>query len=314
MKHIVGFSGGVDSQACALWVRQRFPAQDVILLNSDAGGNEHPLTTEFLLWYSANVHPVTFTTPIVGDMNGKARAKQQALGLLDSDPLTFATLAKLKGCFPTRKKQFCTDHLKLAPQRRWLYENGAAGLNIERRRRDGEVWKYYGEDGQKPGILADGYTRYVGVRRDESDRRKDYPERFFDDYNMCWVEAPLVTWTKPECFRLLRQAGERWNPLYEMGFSRVGCAPCINSNKEDIQAWAPRFPEMIDKVRAWEKETGRTFFGPIMPPKKKGGKARYGWVDEVVEWARTAHGGKQYKIDFDNADQAVCFSKWGTCE
>ena len=29
-KHIVGFSGGIDSQACALWVRNRFPREDVI--------------------------------------------------------------------------------------------------------------------------------------------------------------------------------------------------------------------------------------------------------------------------------------------
>ena len=41
MKHIVGFSGGIDSQACARWVLNRFPVEDVILLNSDAGGNEH---------------------------------------------------------------------------------------------------------------------------------------------------------------------------------------------------------------------------------------------------------------------------------
>lgn len=53
MKHIVGFSGGIDSQACARWVLNRYPAGEVILLNSDAGGNEHPLTTEFIAWYSA---------------------------------------------------------------------------------------------------------------------------------------------------------------------------------------------------------------------------------------------------------------------
>lgn len=47
-KHIVGFSGGVDSQACALWVRRRFDPADVILLNSDPGGHEHPTTYGFI--------------------------------------------------------------------------------------------------------------------------------------------------------------------------------------------------------------------------------------------------------------------------
>lgn len=47
-KHVVGFSGGIDSQACAGWVLDHFPHEDVILMNSDAGGNEHPLTTEHI--------------------------------------------------------------------------------------------------------------------------------------------------------------------------------------------------------------------------------------------------------------------------
>lgn len=43
MKRIVGFSGGIDSQACALWVRRRFPADEIILLNSTAGEEVNPL-------------------------------------------------------------------------------------------------------------------------------------------------------------------------------------------------------------------------------------------------------------------------------
>lgn len=34
MKHIVGFSGRIDSQACARWVLNRYPVADVILTNS----------------------------------------------------------------------------------------------------------------------------------------------------------------------------------------------------------------------------------------------------------------------------------------
>lgn len=33
MKHIVGFSGGVDSQATAGWVLEQCPPEDVILCN-----------------------------------------------------------------------------------------------------------------------------------------------------------------------------------------------------------------------------------------------------------------------------------------
>ena len=69
MKHVVGFSGGIDSQACARWVLNRFPAEDVILLNSTAGANEHPLTTAFVAEYSEKIHPVVVIEAIVADVN-----------------------------------------------------------------------------------------------------------------------------------------------------------------------------------------------------------------------------------------------------
>ena len=71
MIHVVGFSGGIDSQACSRWVLNRHSAEDVILLNSDAGGNEHPITTAFVEWYSENIHPVTVVTPLVRIVTGK---------------------------------------------------------------------------------------------------------------------------------------------------------------------------------------------------------------------------------------------------
>lgn len=93
MKHVVGFSGGIDSQACARWVLNRYQHSDVVLLNSDAGGNEHPLTQEFITWYSHHVHPVVQIKPIVADMNGLAPGKVAELGLSPADLLTFDTLA-----------------------------------------------------------------------------------------------------------------------------------------------------------------------------------------------------------------------------
>jgi 3'-phosphoadenosine 5'-phosphosulfate sulfotransferase (PAPS reductase)/FAD synthetase len=288
MKQVVGFSGGVDSQACALMVRRKFPAEDVILLNSQAGRNEHPVTNEFVKWYSANVFPVIETIPLVKDMGtrgtkpGQCRDRRQEFS--DDDELTFDRLAYIQGRFPSRKAQFCTKHLKLAPQMRWCEENLTA-----------------------KGIL---FERHVGVRCDESERRKDTPESKFDEYFQCVVNYPIRCWTKMECFAVLRAAGEDVNPLYSMGFSRVGCAPCINSGKDDVREWAARFPEMIDKVRSWEKSVGRTFFAPTVPGME------INWVDDVVAWSKTARGGKQPLMAFTEIEAAsgACSSKYGLCE
>jgi 3'-phosphoadenosine 5'-phosphosulfate sulfotransferase (PAPS reductase)/FAD synthetase len=285
-KYVVGFSGGADSQACALWVRQRFPAEDIVLLNTEAGKNEHPLTVEFVEWYSANVFPVTVVTPLIKDLGGRGtkpgKCKERRDEFDDNDELTFDRLAYIKGRFPSHNAQFCTEHLKLAPQRRWSQEN-LAGIDFE---------------------------RYTGVRRDESERRKDRPEREWDDYFDCYLNHPLVEWSKDQVFDFLAQAGEEINPLYRMGFGRVGCAPCINSGKEDINNWAIRFPEMIDKVREWERSVGTTFFAPCVPGME------INWVDEVVAWAKTSRGGRQFFLPMVEAVVAAgsCSSKYRLCE
>lgn len=279
MKHVVGFSGGIDSQACARWVLNRFDPADVILLNSDAGGNEHPLTVEFIAEYSATVHPVTTVTPIVADMGERAKKRIADLGLGPTDPLTFDVLALIKQTFPRRKMQFCTEHLKLRPAHRWMRENLA-----------GEEW-----------------TRYSGVRRQESRNRTGRRPIEWDDVFGCPLHHPIVDWSKQMAFDYVALHGERINPLYTLGFNRVGCAPCVNSNKADVLAWATRFPEMIDKVREWERRVGRTFFGPIVPGME------INWIDDVVRWAKTVRGGRQFSLDV-LYEPAACESSYGLCE
>lgn len=284
MKHIVGFSGGIDSQACARWVLERYPKDDVILLNSNAGGNEHPITTEFIEWYSANIHPVVVIQPIVADMAGRGKGMIEKLGLKPDDPLDFGTLAQIKQFFPAKTQQFCTTHLKLEPQRRWMKEN-----------------------------IHDDYVRYAGVRREEGKPNAECKGRYYtrikewDDYYDCELHHPIADWTKQMCFDYCKHHDGRFNELYTMGFNRVGCAPCVNSNKEDIRNWATRFPEMIDKVREWEKRTGRTFFRP------QASSSEWMWIDDIVRWAKTTRGGKQLSMLGDHVDEG-CSSKYGICE
>ena len=280
MKHTVGFSGGIDSQACALWVRQNVPIEDVILMNSDAGGNEHPLTTEFIREYSERVFPVQTVTSIVADMGNYAAKKIAERGLKPDDPLTFGLLAELKGRFPSAMAQFCTEFVKMRPLRRLTNQ-----------------------------LCPDGdFVRYAGIRRDESRRRRARQPVEYDDFFDCELRLPLLDWKKQQCFDFVIAAGEPVNPLYSMGFKRVGCAPCINSGKADILNWAQRFPEMIDKVRRWEQAVGRTYF--FLP--LDDGKT-FGFVDRVVQWSGTTHGGKQMSLRVLQTPEA-CESSFGLCE
>lgn len=280
-KHIVGFSGGIDSQAAAGLVLSQHAPEEVILLNSNAGENEHPLTVAHVEWYSANVHPIVHCDPIVADI-WKTEGFAERKGLDGNQPLGFGEMIAIKKRPPSRKAQFCTKILKLQPQKRWLdWAFGPSG-------------PYSGKD----------FIRYTGVRRDESESRKDTRDKEWDDFFDCETVHIVAAWSKHECFDFVKSRGEQVNPLYALGFGRVGCAPCINSNKDDIANWADRFPEMIDKVRGWEQTSGYTFFMPRVAGESI-------TIDEVVKWARTKRGGVKPLLPFTRSS---CESKYGLCE
>lgn len=279
MKRIVGFSGGIDSQAVSRWVLNRYPADDVVLVNTDAGGNEHPVTTEHIAWYSKNVHPVVTIPAIVADM-WEGQDQPEKHGYQPTDILTFPLMATIKGRFPSRMAQFCTEKLKLRPVRRWV--------------------RVHFPDGD--------YEYYSGVRRDESARRRQTPFRDFDEFYDAYRNNPIADWSKPMCFDFVKAHGEAINPLYRLGFNRVGCAPCINSGKDDILNWVRRFPEMIDKVRGWENEIGRSYFAPIVP----GMEINY--IDDIVAWSQTSRGGLQSNLLRVINDPIACESQFGLCE
>lgn len=278
MKHIVGFSGGIDSQACARWVLNRFPSDDVILINSNAGGNENPLTTEFVAEYSKMIHPVVPLIPLIRDIDDRPGVIER-MNLEPDRELTFLLLTEIVGRFPSRKAQFCTQFLKNNPSRRWVTENV-----------DCEV------------------ERYSGIRRDESLYRQNTPIREWSKFYDCTLNFPLADWTKQMCFDYVRAHKELINPLYSLGFERVGCSPCVNSSKEDIRTWSDRFPEMVEKIHSWEVKTLKTFFPPLLP-----GRGHPNWVHDVISWAHTDHGGYQFNI-LKSLSRPACESRFGLCE
>ena len=99
-----------------------------------------------------------------------------------------------------------------------------------------------------------------------------------------------------------------------MGFKRVGCMPCINSNKEDIYNIYKRFPEVIKKLKLWEDIAGKTSkreMATFFPPKIKKGIPNN--IEKTVSWAKTKHGGVKEREDVEK-ELPVCSSHYGLCE
>ena len=194
---------------------------------------------------------------------------------------------RLRG-FPSSGKRWCTDELKIQPTARYLD-------------------KLRAETGDEVQVLT-------GIRAEESRARSRMPEReWFDAYD-CEQWRPLIAWTLEQVIAEHHLAGLELNPLYKLGAERVGCWPCINAGKTEIELVARLDPGRIDRIRAMEAMTKNTMFSKEAPVRLRvPGEKRHELplpIDEAVAWSRTARGGQQIQ---PVRPKTGCF-RWGTCE
>jgi len=330
---IVSVSGGKDSTATALLAMDRLGRENCRLVFADTG-NEHELTLEYVYDYMPTVFgPIEtvkadFTRQIAGKrayVETKWPLKgvppdivARALGVLHPTGNPFLDLCIWKGRFPSRKAQFCTQELKRYPLDNYMLERLAEGWELS-------SWR--------------------GIRRDESQNRADALEH--ERAAEGWmIEHPIVAWTAQQTVDFVISRGVRLNPLYSMGMGRVGCMPCINCQKDELNEISKRAPLHIDRIREWERLVGlaakrgwTTFFADAalislveIPGWTKtwiededDEEPYWGWVepdpeifnrlriDKRVEWAKTAHGGRQQDF-IRQQEPAACASAYGLCE
>jgi 3'-phosphoadenosine 5'-phosphosulfate sulfotransferase (PAPS reductase)/FAD synthetase len=277
---IASVSGGKDSLAMSLWLTEQGIEHKRVFADT---GWEHEDTIEYVRDYLPSV-----------------------LGPIDtvSGDLQMADLIKSKAMFPSRVRRFCTVELKVKPIIRYVQ-----GLDPERH-----------------AINA------VGLRAAESRARAKLDEWEHDANGFeRWVWRPLITWSEQDVIDIIRRHGVRPNPLYLKGAERVGCWPCIFSRKAEIKNLARLSPGRIEEIEALEAvvsdaaeeryaargETFEslgykppTFFQARLPDPD--GKWP-GWpIRKVVDWSRTARGGRQLEL-FEDPAEPGCV-RWGLCD
>jgi phosphoadenosine phosphosulfate reductase len=73
----------------------------------------------------------------------------------------------------------------------------------------------------------EGYDAWVsGVRRDEAATRADTRTVMWDRTRGKVKVNPIAHWTEPDVAAYAKSHGLRFNPLRELGFTSIGCAPC----------------------------------------------------------------------------------------
>jgi 3'-phosphoadenosine 5'-phosphosulfate sulfotransferase (PAPS reductase)/FAD synthetase len=249
-------------------------------------------------WAAACECPIIISPPVSQDRIEEAVAALQPTGI------AFLDVCLIHGRFPSRKAKFCTEDLKLAPlfaTRTPLLEAGVSTVD------------------------------WVGERAAESKARANKPilERRQEASGASRVVyRPIHGWTAAETFAIAKRHGVRPNPLYLLGASRVGCWPCINSQKGEIALVAKHTPQIIDRLREWERlvslvcrrdqsagEAYATFFAMDKTPGDDDDWSRSA-IDKVVEWTKTSRGGRQFDLiqAIEREDSPSCFSQYALCE
>jgi 3'-phosphoadenosine 5'-phosphosulfate sulfotransferase (PAPS reductase)/FAD synthetase len=325
--HVVSMSGGKDSTATALVAIEMHGRENCRFVFADTG-NEHEATYEYaqqylptMLGIKVDVVRADFTDEFATKRANLARlaagepesavygkrkfhypwtqeAAARALELLHPTGNPYLDMCMLKGGFPSRKRQFCTQYLKTEPLTEYQLDLIDSGY---------DVWSWQ------------------GVRIDESESRRTRLQgtgacvKSFDVIGGgLFHYRPILRWHVEDVFEAHALAGIQPNPLYRQGMSRVGCMPCINASKAELAEIARRFPDEIERLAEWERLVSNVT-RPHSPVSffhmgTQGHKGQASTIWSVVEWSKTTRGGRQYDLLEPTYDAAACSSAYGLCE
>ena len=88
-----------------------------------------------------------------------------------------------------------------------------------------------------------GRTCLLGIRRDESENRKDrkFVELCYQDSSKQIIN-PILTWTDAEVWEYIRKNNIPYCSLYDEGFKRLGCLFCPKKSVEERLKDVERYP------------------------------------------------------------------------
>ena len=310
--YVIGFSGGKDSVATWLHLTRELKLPNVICVFADTG-HEAPELHLYLDYLEEECGCDLYR--ITGSM-------QQLNKSLKHEPITMTKLAAHKKRFPSPTARFCTTELKLKPVRSFLDDVY------------GRPYRY------RPYFIADGklvrpsslrIINVSGVRADESAKRAKMDAFIFDEFMQTDRWLPLLQWTALDTFGCHDRHEVRPNPLYQKGCSRVGCYPCIMSNKSEL-ANLSRYTDAMERLGAMEREatilSGRppdhppmSFFGCKTAPRRYSSQTcpntgkPYPLADDVKRWALSDDPNPdQQTLGLDDDISApTCLSVYGLC-
>lgn len=227
---VVNHSGGKDSQAMYLLVRQHVPAEQIVLVHADLGEVE---------WTGA-VDQIRATT--AGEPLHICRSRRGLLQMIEE-----------RGMFPSPSQRQCTSDLKRGPIERTIRAITRARKNVGI-----EAW---GLVVNCMGMRADESPGRSKLTPFKSHAGNSKAGREWYD----WL--PIHDLTMAQVFARIAAAGQAPHWVYAAGMSRFSCCFCIMSNQADLTTAARLNPDLYRRYVELERSTGQVM---MMPSKTHG--------------------------------------------
>jgi len=289
MKILVQFSGGKDSQACLIKAVRDYGKDKITAAFCDTGW-EHEETYKHI--------------------NNVVNALGVKLVTLKSKKYKdFVDMAIKKGRFPSTMTRFCTSELKVIPMIDYILSQDDSFIIIQGIRAKESTSR------AKLDVECSYFKEYFNSEVKGLYHKKAVLE--WCKTHDASVLRPIFNWSAQEVIDYIIASGQRPNPLYERGFSRVGCFPCIMSRKREIQLiskdeWASQRLILAEQKMKNETQNGSTFFPPTYIPKRFCANGEYPTIAEVFKYVNR----NDSQLDlFEPEEGYSCMSLYhGLCE
>lgn len=219
---VVNHSGGKDSQAMYLLLRQHVPAAQLVIVHADLGEVE---------WAGAVDH-IRLTT--AGEPLHVCRARRSLLQMIEE-----------RGMFPSPQQRQCTSDLKRGPIERTI-----RGITRERQALGIEAWGLVVNCMGMRAEESPGRRKLVPFKLSTSNSKAG--REWYD-----WL--PIHGWTESEVFGAIAGAGQKPHPVYALGMTRFSCVFCIMASEQDLRTaarLATERPELLNDPRLYSKYVG----------------------------------------------------------
>ena len=289
MKVIVQFSGGKDSQACLIWAVKKYGKEHITAVFCDTGW-EHEITYKHI----DDVCKILGVNLIV---------------LRNNKYKDFVDMSIKKTRFPSTTRRFCTSELKIIPMVDYILSQDENFIIIQGIRSSESARR------AKLEVECSYFKEYFSEEAKNLYHKKAVKE--WCKTHDASVLRPIFNWSSQNVIDYILENGQRPNPLYERGYSRVGCFPCIMCRKCEVQLvskdeWASKRLIKAEQEMKEKTDRGSSFFSPNYIPKRFCANGIFPTVREVFKYVNR----NDVEIDMYEPDGGYsCMSLYhGLCE